>query len=406
MYTRVESRKLLKRNHILDLIRRSPEPLSRFDIKKLTEYSMTTVSNSIADLVRDGLLVEYVCQDTGRLGRKPIFLRLNGAGGYFIGIEFNLERMHCAVLDFAGRAVYTDSLRLPERPEKPLLLELIFEKTEACLEALGDDRDRVLGIGLGLPGYIDAAAGVALSCPYLPDWVNVPIVKMMEERFGGYCCIGNNVSVMGLVFKWLPEYHEENDFLLISIRSGVRCIPVLNQQPYSGRFSTTGEIGHLKISYGTRLCDCGRRGCLNTEVTDISIRAILEEGIRNGRYDAVQRCAGGGPPSSEALVRAALEGDGEAAALVRRTGAFLGKAVAAAANLFAPQKIILSGQLVKAGGLFFDPLNRVVEEECLPAVLDNMEISPSPFGDDIGALGAAALPLERKFNPMSTLNTL
>ena len=282
----------------------------------------------------------------------------------------------------------------------------MVKTSEECLDFLGERRSRVLGIGLGLPGYLDAAAGVALSCPHLPDWVNVPIVELMEDRFGYYCCIGNNVSVMGLVFKWLPEYHEEDDFLLISIRSGVRCIPVLNQQPYSGRFSTTGEIGHLKVSSGPRLCDCGRPGCLNTEVSDISIRSILEEGIHAGHYAAVKRLAGDARPSSGILVQAAIEGDAESDALVRHTGVCIGKAVAAAANLFAPQKIILSGQLVKAGPIFFNPLNRTVEEHCLPAVLENMKISPSPFGDNIGALGAAVLPLERKFNPISTPNTL
>lgn len=403
MNTWVESRKLLKRNQILALIRHSAQPLSRSDVKKLTGYSMTTVSNCVTALLEEGLLTEDVCQDAGRLGRKPIFLRLNGAGGYFVGIEFNVERMHCAVLDFAGQTLCTDSVDIPEGISRDGLLELIFQKTEACLSMLGPRRSRVLGIGLGLPGYIDAESGVARSCPYLPEWTDVPIVRIMEDRFRHACWIGNNVSAMGLVFKWLPDYREDNDFLLISIRSGVRCIPVLNQQPYSGRFSSSGEIGHLKVSSGSRVCDCGRTGCLNTEVTDISIRSILEEGMREGRYEAVRRLAGGGRPSSALLVRAALEGDAEAASLIRRAGASVGKAVAVAANMFAPQKIILSGQLVKSGSLFFDPLRRQVEEECLPAVLEHVEITPSPFSDDIGALGAAALTLERSFNPISHL---
>lgn len=403
MYTWVESRKLLKRNQILSLIRHSPKPLSRSEVKRLTGYSMTTVSNCVTALLEEGLLREDACQDTGRLGRKPIFLHLNGEGGYFVGLEFNVERIHCAVLDFAGRTLYTNGADLPEGVSREGLLERIFGKTEECLDLLGPRRDRVLGIGLGLPGYIDAKSGMALSCPYLPEWTDVPIVRIMEERFRYSCCIGNNVSAMGLVFKWLPDYHEDNDFLLISIRSGVRCIPVLNQQPYSGRFSSSGEIGHLKVSAGTRVCDCGHTGCLNTEVTDISIRAILEEGMAQGQYEAVKRLAGGGPPSSALLVQAAVAGDEEAADLVRRTGSHVGRAVAVAANLFAPQKIILSGQLVKAGPLFFTPLRRQVEEECLPAVLRHVEITSSPFSDDIGALGAAALTLERDFNPISHL---
>jgi len=400
MQTHVEYRKMLKRNHILDLIRHSTEPISRSDVKKTTGYSMTTVSNVISDLVREGLLWEDACTDEARMGRKPVFLHINGDGGYFIGIEFNIEALHYVVLDFSCRLVYSGGVQLPENVSTPALLELIFAKTRECLDQLAGKR--VLGIGLGLPGYIDSAAGVALRYPYLADWVNVPVMRLMKEKFGLPCYIGNNVGVMGLVFKWINEYHEDNDFLLVSIRSGVRCIPVLGQQPYFGRISSSGEIGHLRVRQGGRVCDCGHRGCLNTEVTDQSLAAIMEEGFGQGQYAAVQKLSGGGRPTVAQLVRSALAGDAESAALVRRAGTYMGPAVAAAGNLYAPQKVIVSGQLTLAGPLFFEPLRAQAKEECLPAVMEHMEIISSPFGDTIGALGAAALPLENAFNPLVT----
>ncbi len=403
MKTWVESRKQLKRNHILDLIRRSPDPLSRYDLKKMTGYSMTTVSNNVSELIEDQLVTEDACADSGRMGRKPVFLHLNPAGGCFIGIEFNIEALHYVVLDFTCTPLFSGEEDICEPVSADGILKLIFRKTQACLDELhrrGVPSGRVLGIGLGLPGYLDAGTGVALSYPYLADWVNIPIVQMMEERFHLPCHIGNNVGVMGLVFKWIGAYRADEDFLLISIRSGVRCIPVLNQEPYSGRISTTGEIGHLKVSSGTRVCDCGATGCLNTEIADFSIRAIVEEGFAQGRYQAVRALCGPGRPNVSLLVRAARAGDAESQALIARSARFLGTAVAEAANLFAPQKVILSGRLVQAGELFMDPLRRRVVKNCLPAVNSHMEILASPFGDGIGALGAATLTLEREFNPL------
>lgn len=402
MKTWVESRKQLKRNYILDLIRRSPAPLSRFDIKKMTGYSMTTVSNNIVELIEEGLITEDACVDTGRPGRRPVFLHLNPTGGYLIGIEFNIEAMHYVVLDFACRPLYHGCRDIPEKITAPLLMDLICQQAQECLDYLHHlvpQGPRVLGIGVGVPGYLDAAAGVALSYPYLPDWKHVPVAQIIEDRFHLPCYIGNNVGVMGLVFKWIGEYHQGTDFLLISIRSGVRCIPVLNLQPYFGRISTTGEIGHLKVSRRDRVCDCGRRGCLNTEVADFSIRAILEEGFAQGRFSAVKELAGEARPSVSMLVRAALNGDAESRELIAEAGRYLGTAIAEAANLFAPQKVILSGTLVKAEGLFFQPLRQRVLENCLPAISSQMEIAPSPFGEGIGALGAATLTLEREFSP-------
>ena len=395
----VESRKQFKRNHMLDLIRRSPEPLSRYDLKKLTGYSMTTVSNSVADLVKDGLLLEDSCADTNRVGRRPTPLRLNSDGGYLIGVEFNIEHLHCAILDFSGRPVYSRHADMPLRRTRDEVLTLIYKETQRGLDFLGERARRVLGIGLGLPGYIDRTRGIVTTFPHLPDWDNVPIVRLMEERFSLPCYIRNNVGVMGLVFKWVQEYHEEEDFLLVSIRSGARCIPVLNHQPYFGRISTTGEIGHLKVAHNGRVCDCGQTGCLNTEISDVSIRDILEEGFAQGQYTAVQQLSHGGRPSSALLVQAALTGDQESIRLLRRCAHYLGEGIAAAANLFAPQKIIISGQLAKGGELFFQALEQTVRAQCLPAVFQNLTLSPSPFGEDIGALGAAALILEQQFNP-------
>lgn len=406
MKTLVESRKQLKRNHILDLIRRSPEPLSRFNIKKMTGYSMTTVSNTITELLQEGLLTEDTCSDTGRMGRKPIFLHLNSSGGYFIGIEFNIQAIHYVILDFKCTPIFSGQATITEPISTSILLDLVFQYTEECLKYLGLRRKRVLGIGVGLPGYIDAAAGIALNYPHLPDWKNIPIVQIMEERFQLPCYIGNNVGVMGLVFKWISEYHESCDFLLVSIRTGVRCIPVINQQPYFGKISSTGEIGHLKVSAANRICDCGQIGCLNTEIADLSIREKIEDGFKANRFPIIRKISDGRRPTVRMLVRAAQAGDTDAIGLIKESGFYLGRAIAQAGNLFAPQKIILSGQLVQAGNLLFDALQTQINSECLPAISNHMEIMPSPFGDDIGALGAAALVLENEFNPIASNTTL
>ena len=112
------------------------------------------------------------------------------------------------------------------------------------------------------------------------------------------------------------------------------------------------------------------------------------------------------PADNPKLVRAAQAGDTDAIGLIKESGFYLGRAIAQAGNLFAPQKIILSGQLVQAGNLLFDALQTQINSECLPAISNHMEIMPSPFGDDIGALGAAALVLENEFNPIASNTTL
>lgn len=100
----ITTRKYYKRNKILNIIR-SNENISRYDVKKMTMYSMSTVLDIIDDLIASGMVYEADCEEP-RVGRKPVWLRLNPEGGYFIGAEFNAFHLHCAMLDFTGEIIY------------------------------------------------------------------------------------------------------------------------------------------------------------------------------------------------------------------------------------------------------------------------------------------------------------
>ena len=91
----MESRKYYQRNKMLSIIRYQKD-VSRYDVKKATAYSMTTVLNTIEEMLGEGLIYEEECAEA-RVGRKPVWLRINPDGGYFIGLEFNGRIMHCVV---------------------------------------------------------------------------------------------------------------------------------------------------------------------------------------------------------------------------------------------------------------------------------------------------------------------
>ena len=111
----LENRKNYQRNKMLSVIRLH-ENISRNDVKKITAYSMTTVLSTIDELIQEGLVYEESCNDS-RVGRKPVWLRINPEGGYFLGVEFNRNAIHCVALDFTGKLIY-DAERNIETSEK------------------------------------------------------------------------------------------------------------------------------------------------------------------------------------------------------------------------------------------------------------------------------------------------
>ena len=396
----VTQRKEQKRNQILGLIRHSRQPLSRFDIKKLTTYSMTTVINTIQELIQQDLLIEDACSENNRMGRKPVFLHLNPSGGYFIGIEFNIQKMHCVILDFAGNVIFSEFSDTSSFTLTREFIDQIELHIEHCFSHLHTSGEKVLGIGIGLPGYIDMEKGIAIHYAYIKDWLNVPIIKILEKKFSIPCFIGNNISSMCLAFKWFGQYRQADDFVFVSVRTGARSIFFVNGEPYLGKNCSSGEIGHIKLTGCHKLCDCGQAGCLNTEVSDVAIYNKILEKMEAGRFSHISFSKDKKDSSLavELLIQEALDGNQDAVSLIHETAALLGQALAQVVNLIAPPDIIISNKLCKAGDLFLSPLKESLKKYSIEENFNNVCLIPSPYGDNIGAIGAAALSLEENYN--------
>ncbi|RRD93633.1 ROK family protein [Clostridiales bacterium COT073_COT-073] len=401
-----ERRKNYKKNRILNIIRYSDAEISRFDIKKITEYSMTTVLNIVEELLSDKLIYENEPDMThGRVGRRPTYLSLNPQGGYFIGLEFNIQKMYYTILNFSGKVIYSNFLLLKNNITAKQILSNIYSCINECMDFLGSERSKCLGIGIGLPGYIDSEKGVALHYAYLKDWNHIPITQQIEKLYHLPCHILNNSDCMVLAYKWLEFRGNSEDFVFISIRTGARAIPVLNNQPFFGKNGTAGELGHLPVSGNTKKCFCGKIGCLNTIISDFSIQQHLKEQTSQGKFKALIDLAQQNPENlnSALLVHSALNGDLEAISYLQELAFFLGHALIPVVNLFAPQKIILSGELSKSGQIITAPLLKTIQNGAVKANVNQLQILRSVYDDNIGAIGAAMLVLQKKYDITSTI---
>lgn len=394
----LEKRKYYQRNKMLYVIRFN-ENISRNDVKKITAYSMTTVSNTVDEMISQGLIYEEECS-YARVGRKPIWLRINPDGGYFVGIEFNRNAIHCVILDFSGKLIYRQGLGI-ENSEKTAecVVELIKKMINKALEELGDKREKVIGIGLGVPGYSDLQKGIGISYTHIRGWENIPLRQFIEDEFKIPCYMNNNVNVMIFAYKWLVYHGMCEDMLFISIRTGARIVPIINNQPVSSVYGFSGEIGHIKVRGGSRLCECGQYGCLNSEISDVAIINKIIDGIRIGRFREINESVDG---DVELITMATFEesvrrGDKDSCKLLKQVTGYLGDALSMLVNIFAPRKIVLYGELSEMGDLFLDELRDRVLRETIQWNTSGLEIVSSEFGRNLGAMGAAAYVMQEAF---------
>ena len=393
----IENRKYYKRNKILNIIRRN-ENVSRFEIKKMTSYSMTTVLDIIEEMTREGLICEEQCEDA-RVGRRPVWLHLNPRGGYFIGVEFNGTQMHTAMLDFCGKILYETESPLDFDESKEEIISKIKNHIRLALALVEGGKDKVFGIGIGVPGYVDKKRGVAVSYAHLKEWKNIKIRQIIEDEFQLPCYIENNVNVMAFAYTWLYSKENLSDFLFVSIRTGARVIPYVNNRVVLSTYGFSGELGHIKIPGGSRICSCGSIGCLNSEISDISVVNKILEGIRVGRFREIFNMVGGdlSKVNMDVFAESVKQKHRDSLTLLNSCGEILGYALSILVNIFAPQTLVLSGKLARIGEPFLKPVRESIGRNSIEENVKNLKITASSFSDNIGAVGAAALVMQKKF---------
>ena len=138
-------------------------------MKKMTMYRCSTVLDIIDDLIASGMGLRGRLRGTqGRA--KPVWLRLNPEGGYFIGAEFNAFHLHCAMLDFTGEIIYQSEEDLLPDQGKDAILALLIRHIHAAIDAVKGKPGQIFAISVGIPGYLNEDKSIALSHFRLKDW--------------------------------------------------------------------------------------------------------------------------------------------------------------------------------------------------------------------------------------------
>lgn len=394
----LENRKNYQRNKMLSVIR-SHENISRNDVKKITSYSMTTVLNTVDELIHEGLVYEEICNDA-RIGRRPVWLRINPEGGYFLGVGFNRNAIYCVTLDFTGKLIYEAEQDIgSEEKVADTVLGMIKKMIYDAIAFLGEKSQKIIGIGVGVPGYSDINKGIAISYGHLQGWKNIPIKEIIENEFHIPCYMDNNVNVMIYAYKWLIYGGRCEDMLFVSIRTGARVIPIINNQPVRGTHGFSGELGHVKINGGSRICSCGRYGCLNSEISDVAIVKKIIDGIKVGRFREIAEKVQNDLDriTMTTFIDSVRAGHEDSLRLLEQVEGFIADVLSMLVNIFAPKKIILFGELAELGDILLDGVRKQVSRDIIKENNNGLKIMASEFGRNLGAMGAAALVIQNAF---------
>jgi N-acetylglucosamine repressor len=348
----------------------SRDGISRVALARELRLVPSTAGIYVDRLLHAGYLLESPVLARGK-GRPPVVVQLNPCAGRFVGVDFDARQIFATAVDFAQQPLKKVRRTIPARATVERVLDII---ADAITTVVGAKQRDLLGIGLGVPGPVDAAQGISLKYAFLRDWRDVPIGPRMAEHFRVPVSVENNLRSMALAELWSGQGRGLRNFVCLGVRSGIGSGIIVDGQLLRGANNLAGEIGRW-VCPETPLDGSGPGSPTIEDVASLSaLLKVLEL------------------PTVADLCMALERREPRATAMVQRAARIHGWVVHQLATLFDPQRLIIAGPLVEHAA-YLSSLRGAATDFGGSALAASL--TPSMLGPYYGALGAAALAFQQ-----------
>ncbi|MDX3352781.1 ROK family transcriptional regulator [Streptomyces sp. ME01-24h] len=355
-------------------------PLTRAEVARRAGLSAAAVTKAVRPLIEAGYLVEDVDGEARTsLGRPANPIRVDGGRALFVGLKITGDELIGVLTDLCCRIRTARHVPLDASGPRAVLESAAGLVHELLTEAAGFGVP-VSGMGIAVSGDVDRAGGVVRYSPFL-DWRDIPLAELAEATTGLPVTVDNDVRALTVAEQWFGAGVGLSDFAVVTVGAGIGCGLVVHGRVVSGAYGVAGEIGHLSIDPAGPLCHCGNRGCVEAIAADPAIVRAVREATGAPVADA-----------AEAL-RLAHGGDPGAREVYARAGEAIGRAIGSVANLFGPERVIISGEGLVAHDLFADQILEAFAASAFgTAGQCDLRTRPLPFEE--WARGAAATAIQ------------
>ena len=351
--------------------------LTQAEIARTTGLSAATVSNIVREL-RDNGTVQVTPTSSG--GRRARSVALSGDAGIVVGVDFGHSHLRVAVGNLAHQVLAEQSEPIDVDASASQGFDRAEQLVARLVESTGIDRDKVLGVGLGVPGPIDVESGTLGSTAILPGWSGINPRQELTDRLGVPVQVDNDANLGALGELVWGGGRGVKDLAYIKVASGVGAGLVVDGRIYRGPGGTAGEIGHITLDESGPVCRCGNRGCLETFT---AARYVLE----------LLRGSHGEGLTIPKMVQLGREGDPGCRRVIGDVGRHIGMGVASLCNILNPSRVVLGGDLAEAGELVLGPIRESVSRYAIPSAAQRLSVVPGALGARAEVLGALALVL-------------
>ncbi len=311
---------------------------------------------------------------------------------HYIGIDLGGTNVRAGVVTREGEILGRDSRRTEVHVGEEHSINQIISCAKAAVSDAGLESSDIAGVGIGSPGPIDAFSGLVVAPVNFPTWGTVPLVEILSKEFGGVPgALDNDANVVAYGECWLGAGRETDNFLCITLGTGVGGGVVVEGKLLHGFDGNAAEIGHISINFDGPPCNCGSIGCLELYCSATAIVRRTRAAMQVESPKTTLQTEG---LTAHVIADAANQGDEFARRMYEETGFFLGMGIVSAVALYNSEIVAIGGGMARAGELIFGPTRRTFRKYGFPSIREKLKIEPMRLGDNAALLGAAKLIMD------------
>ena len=377
---------IIKRNIIAYMAVNGESTLS--ELTRELHISVPTMTKLVQELVDDLIVIDLGKVETPG-GRRPNVFGLANSAIYFAGINVGRDQMTYVITDLQNNIIKEHTDNSFELVDRPQCLERICQNIETFIAESGVDREKILGVGVSIVGRVNPETG--RSYKYFTSWEE-SLRDIISSRIGIRVMLENDTCARCYAEYTTGKSKNESNVIYLHMGRGVAIGIVIDGKLYYGKNGFAGEFGHIPFFDNEIICACGKKGCLETEVSGIAIEDKIVQLIRNGVNTRLREMYDRGESIHiNDIIAAARNDDNLAIELIEEAGEKVGKAVAFLINTFNPETVIVGGNLAQAGEYLMLPLKSSTNKYSLNLVYKDTKFRVSKMTDSANAWGVAML---------------
>ena len=344
--------------------------------------------------------------EAGGMGRRAVTYAVNETYRYVVGIHINKFVTSIAMMDLRGEILEVERCSMQQDfPNQSAFVEMLVSEIEKVIQRSGMEKDKILGIGVGVPGPVDTENGVILTPPNIPMLSYLPLKEILESKCGYSVYVQKDTNVIAFGEYWYGSgsIHDSirshgndcYDLAYVDVDMGIGSGLIIDGKLNIGANSIDGEFGHITIDINGPLCNCGNKGCLEAMSSGIAVlrelKAQLEKEPGHPLYAKRENLV------IEDVFKMAEKKDLLTISILNQSAFYVGVAVSNLINILDPQIIILGGILIQKYPRYFDIVTNVANARKVKGAKENF-LAVSKLGENAGVIGAGEIVADNFFN--------